>query len=206
MKSVATLLIALLVLAASGPLRAQEKESKSNAEIMVELCGQAAKSFLAEANIADTSAVELSTEGGEASRFFAPVLVQTFRQHFNSLYTRPGNSSVRIDASVGNIGVKYSEAFSDGFFSAGKSERTIALSLRLTLTRVGDGKIIWAGAKSVASKDTVFASDIKDLQKSSEMIARGVPPERSALERFFEPIVIAGAAGVAVYLFFTIRS
>lgn len=206
MKSVATVLIALLLLAASSVLRAEEKDPKSNAEIMVELCGQAAESFIAEANIADTSAVELSTDGGEVTRFFAPVLVQTFRQHFTSLYSRPGISSVRIDASVGNTEVKYGEAFSDGFFSARKSERTIALSLRLTLTRVGDGKILWSGAKGVSNQDTVYASDIKDLQRSSEMIARGNLPERSALERFFEPIIIAGAAGVAVYLFFTIRS
>ena len=206
MKSVPTVFIALFILAASRGLRAEEREPQSNAEIMVRLCGEAAENFLAEVNIADTSAVELSTEGGEASRFFGPVLVQTFRQHFRSLYSRPGISTVQINASVGNIGVKYSEVFSDGIFSAGKSERTIALSLQLALTRVEDGKVIWAGAKSVAHKDTVIVSDIRDLEKSSEMIARGVQPERSVLERFFEPIIIAGAAGVAVYLFFTIRS
>jgi hypothetical protein len=76
----------------------------------------------------------------------------------------------------------------------------------MTAMRFEDGKILWAKSKGASLVDTVYVDDIPNLQVSSERIAKGVMPQRSAMEKFIEPFIIVGAAGVAVYLFFTIRS
>ena len=72
--------------------------------------------------------------------------------------------------------------------------------------RNADGKILSAETERRSFSDTVYVDEISNLQESSKHIAAGPMPGRSALERFIGPLIIAGAAGIAVYLFFTIRS
>jgi hypothetical protein len=145
-------------------------------------------------------------EKGEINRFFSQPLLESFRQHFVSLYARSGAPSVDILVSVAEVGITYGEPFSDGFFSARKSQRTVDIALRFAATRSADGKILWAGTEKRSFSDTVYVDEISKLQESSKHIASGPLPDRSALERFIGPLIIAGAAGIAIYLFFTIRS
>ena len=179
---------------------------RSNAEIMVELSREAAEEFCADLKIPDTSSVAVTFENGEVERFFNRPLLETFRRHFVSLYARIGSSNIDIAVAVPEITVSYGAAFSDGFFSSRKSQRVIDVSLRLSATRNSDGKILSAETKRRSFSDTVYVHEISDLQESSKHIAAAPMPDRSALERFIGPLIIAGAAGIAVYLFFTIRS
>jgi hypothetical protein len=187
-------------------LRGDVDATRSNAEVMTGLCWQAAESFCAEAKIPDTAAVSLIVESGETNRFFTPTFIQVLRQRFSTLYTRRGASSIEISASVDKVNVAYGEAYSEGLFSGRKCSRTIDVRLQLSVTRNEDGRILWAGREAASRTDTVYVADIRDLEKGSQPVASGVAPAPSLLERFFEPVIIVGAAGVAVYLFFTIRS
>ncbi len=201
--------IVLIALLASGVpeiLRAGDKYPKSNEEIMIDLSREAVDAFCADLKIPDTTAVDLQIENGEVNRFFTQPLVESFRQHFVSLYTHNSTSSAEILASIAEVGVVYGEPFSEGLFSTRKSERTVTAALRFTATRSADGKVLWAGTKKNSFSDTVYVDEIASLQQSSKRIASGVMPDRSALERFIAPLIIAGAAGIAVFLFFTIRS
>jgi len=181
-------------------------EKKSNADILYQLCREAVASSISEAQIPDSSTIVLKIEDGAINRFFAQPLTESFRQRFSSLFTQKTTSGIEISVSVGGVSVIYGETFSDGFLSARRTERRIDVSLRMTTMRFEDGKILWAKSKSASFVDTVYVDDIPDLQLSSEGIAKGVMPQRSAMEKFIEPFIIVGAAGVAVYLFFTIRS
>ena len=173
---------------------------------MVDLSREATGIFCTDLKISDTTSVSVDIENGVVNRFFSRPLIESFRQHFVSLYARSGASSVDIDVSVPEITVSYGEAFSDGFLSARKSQRVIGVSVRLTATRNSDGKILSAETERRLFSDTVYVDEISNLQESSKHIASGPMPDRSALERFIGPLIIAGAAGIAVYLFFTIRS
>jgi hypothetical protein len=197
-------LFALLLSGMLGQLCAGEK--KTNADILYQVCQEAVASSISEAQIPDTSTIVLKIEDGEINRFFAQPLTETFRQRFPSLFTRERTSGIEISVSVGGISVVYGQSFSDGFLSARRSERRIDVSIRMTAMRFEDRKILWAKSKDASFADTVYVDDIPDLQLSSERIVKGVMPQRSVMEKFIEPFIIVGAAGVAVYLFFTIRS
>jgi hypothetical protein len=206
LKGAHAIFIACLAAGTLGELRADDSAAKSNADVMSDLCRQAVERFCADVIIPDTTVVSLNIESGEANRFFTPTLVQAFRRHFASLYTRRSVSTIEISASIGKVSVLYGEAFSDGLFSGRKCMRTIDLEVQVAATKNDDGKVLWAGTTKASHADTVYVSDIRELQKSSQWLSNGVLPAPSALERFIEPIIIGGAAGVAVYLFFTIRS
>lgn len=181
-------------------------EKKSNADILYQVCQEAVASSISDAQIPDTATIVLKIEDGEINRFFAQPLTESFRQRFPSLFTRKTASGIELSVSVGGVSVAYGQSFSDGFFSARRSERRIDISLRMTAMRFEDGKVLWAKSKGASFVDTVYVDEIPDLQLSSERIAKGVMPQRSVMEKLIEPFIIVGAAGVAVYLFFTIRS
>ncbi len=197
-------LFAVLLLGMAEQLCAAEK--KSNGDILYQVCQEAVASSISDAHIPDTSTIVLKIEDGEINRFFAQPIAESFRQRFPSIFTRKTASGVEISVSVGGVSVVYGQSFSDGFFSARRSERRVDMALRMTAIRFEDGKILWAKSKSASFVDTVYVDDIPDIQFSSERIAKGVMPQRSMMEKFIEPFIIVGAAGVAVYLFFTIRS
>ncbi len=202
---VQVLFIILLISGTPELLRAGGNP-RSNEEIMVDLSREAVDIFCADLKISDTTSIVLIMENGEVNRFFIQPVLESFRQHFISLYARSGASSVDILGSVAEVGVTYGEPFSEGLFSARKSQRTVEIALRFAATRIADGKILWAGTEKRSFSDTVYVDEISKLQESSKHIASSPLPDRSALERFIEPLIIVGAAGVAVYLFFTIRS
>ena len=199
-------LATLLVSGTMECLRAAEKHPKSNEGILFQVCDKAVQDFFTETRITDTTQIVLKIGGGEINGFFAQTLIESFRRQFSSLYVQQSVPGVEISASIREVSVAYGEPFSESFLSARKCERQIEVDVRLTAVRLGDGKILWAGSKSASYADTVFVSEIQNIQQSSEHIARGVMPVRSAMERFIEPFIIVSAAGVAIYLFFTIRS
>jgi hypothetical protein len=179
---------------------------KSNERIMVDLSRDAAGAFCADLKVSDTISVAIIIDNGETNRFFGGPLLEWFRQHFGSVYARSGAASIDVAVSVPDVAVSYGESFSDGFFSARKSLRVVDVAVRLTATRAADGKVLSAGTERRSFSDTVYVDEISQLQESSKRIASGPLPDRTALERFFGPLIIAGAAGIAVYLFFTSRS
>jgi len=194
------------VLLSGTPSKLCASEKKSNAEILYQVCREAAASSISDARIPDSSTIVLKIEDGESNRFFAQALTESFRQQFTSLFTRKSTSGIEVSVAVGGISVVYGESFSDGFLSARKSERRIDLAVHMTATRNDDGKILWAKSKGASFVDTVYVDEIPELQLSSEHIAKGIMPHRPLMEKLIEPFIIVGAAGVAVYLFFTIRS
>ena len=187
-------------------LRADEGSTKSNAEVMSDVCLRAMENFCADAKIPDTTAVSVNIGTGEINSFFAPVIVQALRQHFSALYTRRSATATEISASIGGVSVQYGEPFSEGMFSGQRCRRTIEVNVRLSVTSKDDGRVVWADIEKASRADTIYVSEIRELQKTSLSISSGVEPAPSVLERFFEPVIIGGAAGVVVYLFFTIRS
>ena len=198
--------LALFVCRGSGPLFGSENSPKSNETVLLQLCRDVVGGFSDELRLPDTTTVVVQVGSGEANLFFAPTLLEAFRNRFSAVYTRGEVIGVTVNVAVQEFRVSYGETFSEGIFSAQKTERAITETWRLSVVRNSDGKVLWAGAKDAISMDTVAVNDIRRLERSSAYLAAGIGPQRSVYEKIIEPFIIAVAAGVAVYLFFTIRS
>ena len=206
MRLVVVISLALVLCGGSGPLLGSENEARSNEAVLLQLCRDVVERFNDELRLPDTTRIVLQAGSGEANLFFAPSLLEAFRSRFPAVYTRGDAAGVTVNAAVQEFRVSYGETFSDGMFSAEKSERRITETWRLSAVRNSDGKLLWAGAKDAISLDTVAVAEIQHLEQSSAHLTAGIGPQRSAYEKIIEPFIIVAAAGVAVYLFFTIRS
>lgn len=204
LKCLAILVVGLAVGVVSA-LRADDRLSRSNAEIIGELCRGTAEKFCNDAAIPESSSVSLDFGRSGTEAYLAPHIVGVLRSRFTELSMKRGASAFEITAT-GEAFVAYGEPFSEGLFSARRSARTVKVSILFSLVRNGDGKVIMSAMDSLSRTDTISVAEIHNLERGTEGLSPGEPPAPSFIEKFLEPVIIGGAAGVAVYLFFTIRS
>ena len=206
LRLVALVSLGLLVSPESGLLLGSENGAKSNETIFLQLCRDAVGSFNGELNLSDSTAMVVQAGSGEANLFFSPTLLEAFRSRFSAVFTRGEMAGVTVSAALQEFRVSYGETFSDGIFSTQRTERVITETWQFSAVRNNDGKVLWAGAKGGMSRDTIDVAEIPRLEHSSAHLVAGIGPQRSVYEKLIEPFIIVAAAGVAVYLFFTIRS
>ncbi|MFA6540839.1 MAG: hypothetical protein WCT99_04490 [Bacteroidota bacterium] len=109
-----------------------------------------------------------------------------------------------LAVSVRNASVTYGEAFTESFFSSQYTVRTISLSFDVILQ--DSVKILYSASKTITLRDTVRYSEAESLHDFSTPFSTYTPPSLSFFDSLLEPIVVTIASGIAVYLFFTIRS
>ena len=206
LQPVAVLSLALLFYGQISPLFAAENAAHSNESVLVQLCRDIVAQFNDELRLPDTTAIVVEVGSKEADLFFTPALLEVFRSRFSTVYLRGEAPGVTVNAAVQEFHIAYGKTFSDGMFSAERTERTISETWRFTAVRKSDSRVLWAGTKDATSRDTVDVAEISQLEQSSARLTVGIGPQHSAYEKLFEPFIIVAAAGVAVYLFFTIRS
>jgi hypothetical protein len=102
------------------------------------------------------------------------------------------------------LGVAYRDIRRNGLFSGAVVDRVVSAGFTSELTR--DGVVVYSGASAETAIDTVAEESIADLEEGSPESSRGRVPDMETFDRFVEPLVIIGAAGVAIFLFFQVRS
>jgi hypothetical protein len=115
-------------------------------------------------------------------------------------------SGLLIKVDLLGLGVQYGETFHESFFGARKTKRTLTASVSFEATDVRSHVVRGSGSLSRTSVDTVLVDAIPALESASVQSTHGTIPDQESLDRYLEPFVIVGATGVAVYLFFHIRS
>src|ERR1043166_2546268 len=65
---------------------------------------------------------------------------------------------------------------------------------------------LYTGSPSAQSADTVAVDEVQGLELAAAKTTHGELPSESFLDRVLEPVVIIGATGVSIYLFFHVRS
>ena len=81
-----------------------------------------------------------------------------------------------------------------------------AITATLTSEILSPGRVVYAGTASRTAVDTVAEDAVASLEAGSPERGRGAVPDMQSLDRFVEPLVIIGAAGAAIFLFFQVRS
>lgn len=106
--------------------------------------------------------------------------------------------------SLDQIGVIYSEPFRGGLLSDYKVERRIFLNGTMAL---GKGtKVIKTDFVESTYRDTLFYSEIENVESPSLQITQGTKPSEPLFESLLEPVIAVSAVIVTIILLFTVRS
>mgnify|MGYP005838710533 CR=1 FL=1 len=106
--------------------------------------------------------------------------------------------------SLDQIGILYSEPFRGGLLSDYKIERRIFLNGTMAL---GKGiKVIKTDFIESTYRDTLFYSEIENVESPSLQITQGTKPSEPLFESLLEPVIAVGAVIVTIILLFTVRS
>ena len=117
-----------------------------------------------------------------------------------------GENSLAVGVQPLGISVGYGAAFRDGLFGTRRTPRTVNCVLAFVVTERNTGTIRLSRTVTETSSDTVEVGQIGQLEDPASRTTQGVRPDDPLLDRIAEPLVIIGATGVIIYLFFHIRS
>ncbi len=121
-----------------------------------------------------------------------------------------GRDSLRftrqLDIQSFSLGVVYDGLYREGLFGTKKVRRTVSASITFESIATATSEILSSGTLSDHRVDTVEADNIRKLESPASPSTRAQLPPEEFIDRYIEPFIIIGATGVAVYLFFHIRS
>jgi hypothetical protein len=137
-----------------------------------------------------------------------------FRQHFISnlaskkisVFENSNATETTLELSVQESSVFFGEPFTESFLGRKKIERSIQLVVNATGSSSVEGKILWSRQFSETMIDTVNFTDAEQMNNSSLPMTSIQKPKLSFFDSVVEPVIVIFSTGVAIYLFFTIRS
>lgn len=114
------------------------------------------------------------------------------------------NNHDKINYTLEEIKINYSEVFRDGLFGAYLVGRSA--NIAGSYFKSSDGRIEDTRKFNFTLKDSVLYSDISRLDNIAYKFSSAEIPEEPFFSSALEPVIAIGTAAVAVYLFFNIRS
>ena len=133
-------------------------------------------------------------------------IIQSLVANTNGVSLHQNGIDTIIECNVRDLSLRYGEVFTETFFGERKVERSISLSLVVTILSASSGRILYSQTIKKASSDTVLYSQVDELLDDSLPFTMTVQPQLSFFDSIIEPVVVTVASGVVIYLFFTIRS
>jgi hypothetical protein len=194
---------ALLLLWTFAALAAED--AKTNEQVYNELCSSAVEEILVASGTPRQGMITLKLHEGPATEYFRLILLGDISAAGRQMAERSAVNRPVLSIQVEQPLVAYHDRFGDGLFEKAKTQREIKFSIRAVF-QDSVGMLRWSGTVQRNYCDTVAIADVERLEQTTSHLARGIVPERTLLERFIEPAIVIGASGVAIYLFFTIRS
>ena len=98
------------------------------------------------------------------------------------------------------------QKFRKGLFGKKYVNRSVKVSMQAQVIESETGNVLLSRHFTDEFHDTVVVDNVNLLEDENIPMTRAKLPDESLIDRFIEPIVIIGATGVAVFLFFHIRS
>jgi hypothetical protein len=118
--------------------------------------------------------------------------------------TASGNFQIGITQA--RMQVNYDDLTRSGFLGQQHVRRTVSGAVSFQVIKTSTGEVLFGGLLNRSVPDTVAVDRIPDLESSAAASTHAPLPDENFLDRFVEPFVIIGATGLAVYLFFHVRS
>ncbi len=183
----------------------ERQPQPTNREIFFRLCDSAVTE-IASNGLMQFQSVALQTGRDVISSFFHQRFIQGLVLKNIPVFVKTDSTMTTLELTVRESSVFYGEVFNESFFGERRTERKIKLSILATLISNNDGKVITVIQVSRMFVDTVAYSTIDQLNDSAPPMSGYVKPELSFFDSIIEPAIVTVASGVAIYLFFTIRS
>ena len=196
------LLVALVCSAA-----AQEEESTqhipSNLDVIQKLGLQIGDS-LAE-SLRGIDSVQVFVRPIESAWYFEGTMLKALSAH-GKVPNQSPSSGGELDVGLLVAKVEYSDVGRHGIFAERMFGRTVSVECSGKVVDRRSGAILLNRNLAGSASDTIDASVIEKLENPGIPATHGVVPGEGFFSTIFEPIVMMGAVGVAVFLLFRVRS
>ncbi|MFA5832997.1 MAG: hypothetical protein WDA22_05925 [Bacteroidota bacterium] len=200
LRNITVILVIFSMCSATG-----NEPSHSDREILFRLCDSTMQA-VASMELQQFHSVRLLSTNDQNTTYFQTQFIQGLVSRNIPLFVEKDSSETTLELTVRESSVLYSELFTDSFLGSRKTERTVAFSIVASLISHMNGKVLWSKAFSSSFVDTVLYSEIEQLHDGSIPLTKNRVPTLSFFDSILEPAIVTIASGVAIYLFFTIRS
>ncbi len=181
----------------------------TNLQVMQSLVGEITGEILERSGIGGRDTIGLSMYLSADSWITEHAIESRLRAAGNSVVVQPASrpqAPYQLTVDAAELHVRYDDAFRRGIFGTRMVRRTVSVGLSARCVRASTGEVMFGGPVDRMRADTVSIDDISTLELAGAAATHGEVPEGGLLDRFIEPFVIIGTTGVAVYLFFHLRS
>jgi hypothetical protein len=187
-------------------VQAAEPRLRMNKDLFESASTMAADSLLRHCGITKASTILLRFSPGELTALFRPVLLDAVTGHSAAVFTDGTHADTIVTIGVDDVQVQYGGAFRERWFGEKLTERTATASVRIEMQQLSTGKILFAGSLRRSAADTIAVEEIARVSASTRRFAIGEAPEPSMWEKILEPAILTVSSGIAIYLFFSVRS
>lgn len=151
-------------------------------------------------------AVFLSTEAFEYNWIPKQAVSNILKEKGHSIYEDKVDSALSLRISSFKSDIIYGSQFRESLFGQSKTERQIQIQVGFSLTDNNSKEILLNSLFQSMVRDTIFANMISIVEDKSIPLTIAPLPSGNYLDRLIEPILILGATGAAVYLFYHVRT
>lgn len=148
--------------------------------------------------------VQLNYSSGEGYVMFQNRVISYLEEKKLLVDKNVDENSYRLNYTVENIDVNYSEAFKNGWFGEYKVERNVLLNISYSLNN--NGNVIQSNFFEETITDTINYSDIESVESYGIKFTQSEKPTEPFFQSFLEPVIAVGTLIVSIILLFTVRS
>jgi len=202
-------MLALVSCTAFGAEKQESSRSKTNLSLIQHLVGTIAKQVIDRIPITKTDSISVRFDRTDEEWIAQDTFLGALSTRSGRVYSNASGeerANILVEVSGLDMKVRYDDMFRDGFMGTKKVRRTVGTSLSCRITSPRTAEVLLSHSFNEHYADTVFVDDVGALELSSVKATHAELPSEMFLDRILEPFVIIGATGVAVYLFFHIRS
>ncbi len=154
------------------------------------------------------SSLLLSVHVSDAQPLIEQSVISGVTHHGCIVYLDSANDAgiYKLTLNGVELKVRYDEPFHERLFGESKSQRVVTVTVPFTLSERQTGKVLRSETIEHVFADTVATGEISQLEQQHIPSTVAPLPDRSFFDKLLEPLLIIGSTGVAIFLFFHIRS
>ena len=167
------------------------------------------KQIIDHSNIAQDESIVVNFQQGEDMWIAQNSFIATLKSSGYKVYSGKDSivqGKIVFDVTGIDLKTRYDDTFRESFLGTKKIKRTVIAALACQMTDMRAQEVIFSKSFSETFSDTVMVDQINTLELPSAKSTHAELPSEDFFDRILEPFVIIGATGVAIYLFFHVRS